>query len=66
MLSTIHQNYSLSIYVVVMPTKVNISKSLEPEWTSYIQEDRGIAHKLKLHGLSPQANYTNRATAACQ
>jgi hypothetical protein len=22
--------------------------------------------KTKLHGLSPRANYTNRATAACQ
>jgi hypothetical protein len=26
----------------------------------------GIVLKTKLHGLSPQANYTDRATAACQ
>jgi hypothetical protein len=26
----------------------------------------GSQTKLKLHGLSPQANYTDRATAACR
>jgi hypothetical protein len=26
----------------------------------------GRKRKKKLHGLSPQANYTDRATAACQ
>jgi hypothetical protein len=27
---------------------------------------RGIYKKKKLHGQSPRANYTDRATAACQ
>jgi hypothetical protein len=29
-------------------------------------EDTGQKHNKKLHGLSPRANYTDRATAACR
>jgi hypothetical protein len=43
-------------------------------WTSAFQVSSGgkkesyevIEHKTKLHGLSPRANYTDRATAACR
>jgi hypothetical protein len=38
-----------------------------PTTQPYIPED-GIIHNIKknLRGLSPQADYTDRATAACQ
>jgi hypothetical protein len=39
-------------------------------WLSSQREDPGLSktiwRKKKLHGLSPRANYTDRATATCQ
>jgi hypothetical protein len=35
---------------------------LQTELMKYVQ----MLHKKKLHGLSPRANYTDRATAACR
>jgi hypothetical protein len=47
--------------------------SQKPEmefWNSYIIETLKMAQyqisKTKLHGFSPQANYTDRATVACR
>jgi hypothetical protein len=38
----------------------------ECEYLAYVQDLSKTNKQTKLHGLSPQANYTDRATAACR
>jgi hypothetical protein len=51
--------------------KIEVIRSSEtsfpiPTTRRYISEEGNMVNKKKLHGLSPRANYTDRATVACR
>jgi hypothetical protein len=57
----------IETYYVYSPTPDSLLNTIQecfPIWTSRHSETKQQTNKL--HGLSPRANYTDRATAACR